>query len=256
MRDAFYSLLPSWLTTGEGELVVYSLTVIMDATLERLRQGVLARFPEYAPADALQFLARDRRIILGRSESAARLITWLDAHKVRGTPYALHDQLRAYCGVDLMVRTVDARGNWYTTAANGTRTAVIDEGNWEWDSVAASSWSRFWVIIYSNAGPWTIAGTWGDAVLWGAGVWGTPGATWGTSATSDDVAAVRAIVRDWKPAGTTCEWIVIAFDPASFDPAAPEPSGGDFVNWHKDSAGTSVPARLSTARYWRGSEAV
>jgi hypothetical protein len=259
-RHVFYSLVPSWLKSGDGERLLYSLGLMMDAMAERFRLSYEADLPEYAPEDALAYMGRDRRIRRGINEPAdayaARLIRFLDDHRTQGNPFALMDQLYAYLQTPgVVLRTVDARGNWFSRAADGTRTFVLDSGNWEWDTVAASSWSRFWVIIYSDTGPWTIAATWGAAALWGTGKWGA-GATWGTSATVDQVAAVRSIIKEWKPAGTTCEWIVIAFDPASFSPAAPEPSGGDFTNWHKDSAGTSVPARLATARYWRGTEAV
>jgi hypothetical protein len=263
-RDGFYKLAPSWLvgtvqSEDEGEYVWYSLTVIMDAFLERALQSVKAKFPTYAPSDAFQYLSRDRKIIRGRDETdagfATRLLRYLDDHRTRGNPYVLMEQIRAYMGVDVLIRTVDARGNWYTIAADGTRSYSLDTGNWEWDSEPAANWSRFWVIIYPDAtlGPWTIEDDWGDATLWGDGLWGHPTRSFGMTSTPEDAAAIRTIIRDWKPAGTLCEWIIIAFDSSSFDPAAPEPSGGDYVNWHKG-GGTAVPARLSTARYWRGTE--
>jgi hypothetical protein len=257
-RKAFYKLMPSWLSSGEGELVNFSLWLIVDAFLERARQGVLSRFPEYAPHDALAHMSMDRKIVRGIEETdeafAERLIRWLDDHKVRGNPFALMEQLRAYCGGNIMIRTVDARGNWYTIAANGTRTVVGDAGNWNWDDLDSSHWARFWVIIYPIDGvPWSISPAWGDSDLFTSGNWGQPGATIGTTATSDQVASVRGIIRDWKPAGTKCEWIIIAFDPTSFNPSSPEPDG-KWGQWSKLTAGANRAARLSTARYWVGSK--
>jgi hypothetical protein len=228
--------------------------------MERTYQGLRARWPSYGPTDALPYMFRDRRLVQGRDEPRAaaneRLITFLDTHPTRGSPFALHNQIRAFLGVDVMVRTVDTRGNWYTTAADGTKTTSLDQGNWEWDTVSSLSWSRFWVIIYPDAtdGPWTVEDDWGDATLWDGGNWGAE-TGFGMTSTQGDVDGIRTIIRDWKPGGTTCEWIIIAFDPASFDPSSPEPSSGDHETYHKYVGGVAVPARLATARYWRGTEA-
>lgn len=250
-RRAFYKLLPSWLSTDEGELVHYSLGVVMDAFLERLRLGRDARFPDTAPPDALPYLARDRKIVRGIDEAqpsyATRLKRWLTDHRTRGNPYALMDQLAAYCNAAVVIRTVDRAGNFFTRAADGSRSADLATGLWNWDGAAATLWSRFWVIIYPTA-----AGLpWGPSVGDAGGASWPVGGTIGTTATPEQVATVRAIIRDWKPAGTTCEWIIIAFDAASFDPTAPEPDGG-WKYFGKPSAGDHVPARLATARYWRG----
>lgn len=256
-HKAFYTL-PSFLIEGEGELVHGSLAALMSANTERAEEGLLARFPEYAHPSALAYLGRDRKIVRGIDEPAAsyaaRLVRWLDDHRVRGNPYALHAQLRAYAQADIMVRTVDRSGNWFTTAADGTLTAAIATGNWDWDATPAAQWSRFWVIMYPTADgkPWAkAAGTFGvGGGVWGGAV-GSPGYTIGTTATAEQVSSVRQIVRDWMPDGTRCEWIIIAFDPASFDPTAPEPNG-TWKNWGLDTAGNYAPERLSTARYWKG----
>jgi hypothetical protein len=256
-RTAFYKFLPWWLTEDEGEKVWFSLGLIVDAFLERLRQGALARFPEYCPPDALKYHGRDRKIVRGIQETdaafAERLIRWLDDHKVRGNPYALMEQLRAYCGGNIMVRTVDRRGNWFTIAADGTKSAVLKTGNWDWDDGGTERWARFWVIIYSlNGTPWSVSESWGSTTLWSSGVWGTPGATIGTTATVEQVASVRSIIREWKPEGTKCEWIIIAFDDADFNPTNPDPDGY-WENWSRLVGSAQRATRLATARYWKGS---
>jgi hypothetical protein len=249
--ETFDRYVPSWLSDGEGGLVLGSLALMVDAAIDRCRQGLEARMPSRAPDDAMQWIGRDRKITRGINESkaryAARLIRWLDDHRVRGNPYALHDQLRAYMQVDVMVRTVDRRGNWFTTSAAGVRSVSINAANWNWDGVAASSWSRFWVIIYPTAAglPWSPSV--GDA---GGASWPV-GGTIGTTATPDDVNCVRSIIKDWKPAGTFCEWIIVAFDPASFDPAAPVPDG-TWEHFGYDDAGNYYVARLESARFWKG----
>jgi len=214
--------------------------------------------PSYCPEDALAPIGRERRIIRGINETAstyaARLLPWLDDHAVRGSAWGMLSQIGGYCGIDLLIRTVDTRGSWYSRAADASRTYLLGQSNWDWSGAPATDWSQFWVVIYPPPALWTAGPVWGAAALWG-GAWGTAGYTWGSTATPDQVASVRSIVREWKPAGTLCVNIIIAFDAASFDPSgapgAPLPDG----TWSSDAivvGGTSVVARNTTARYWKG----
>lgn len=243
-------LVPSWLYDGEGGRVLGSLLLMADDFSARAKLALLARFPQYAPEDALPALGRDRRITRGIGEPAAaygaRLTGALDDLRTRGAPLALLRQLRAYLQANCMVRTVDRRGNWFTIDANGVESFSLNTGNWDWDGRSASpEWARFWVIIYPEGGtkPFAPRGTFGSVV------WGAPNTTIGTTATPDQVAAIRGIVRDWKPAGTTCEWIIVAFDETSFSPSGSTDPGGEWGNWN-NAAGQ--PVRLQSARYWRG----
>lgn len=265
-RRAFKKLMPSWLTTDEGEKVHFSLGVVMDGFVERARQGLIARFPQHAPSDAFSPLSRDRKITRGIGETdaayAARLLPWLDDHRVRGNPFALMKQLAAYCNAAVRIRTVDSSGNWFTRDRDGTESYLLAQANWNWDSAPAiagvTQWSRFWVIIYptSDGLPWAQSLAWGNGALWGTGQFGTsPTATIGTTATREQVADVRRIVAEWKPEGTKCEWIIIAFDDASFPPgtpAQPTPGPGLWGDWGKVVGTTFVASRISTARYWEG----
>jgi hypothetical protein len=250
-------LAPRWLTEGDGELVGYALDLVKDAFIERARLGLLARFPETAPTDAQVAIGRDRRVLKGINETnasyAARLIRWLDDRQRCGNPYALLQKLAEYMGPLPKLRTVDNRGNWYTREADGTESAVLNEGNWDWDG-NEDRWSRFWVIVYPN-GLWSEGSNdWGDAAgpSWGE----NSGETWGSTATEEHVQSVRSIIADWKPAGTRCVNIILAFDNASFDPtAAVDATGmpnGLWGKWSKNVNGVQVPARLDTARYWDG----
>lgn len=254
--EAFQSLVPSWLSAESGGKVLASLALLKDDFVARARWGLMARFPAYAPDDAaLAALGRDRLILRGINEPsaayAARIARAFDDHRTRGNPFAMLRQLRAYLQADCVVRTVDRRGNWFSIAADGTETTNIDTANWDWDGAAATSWARFWVIIYPVGGtdPWAPSGNIGDATLWGDGLVGHSEKTIGTTATRDQVASVRAIVRDWKPAGTTCEWIIIAFDDAAFTPAGATDPNGEWGSWGNH---TGAPVRLATARYWKG----
>ena len=252
----YYQNLPAFLRSGEGEAVSFSITTMAAAYVERARLGWLARYPDHAPVDALPLMCRDRKVIRGFDETPvtlrARLIAAPTRHRKRGSPWALLREIRAYLGVDLLCRTVDNSGNWFTIDEDGNETASLAQANWDWDD-GPTLWSRFWVILYPPATLWTAGPDWGDAELWD-GAWGTPGYTWGSTATPEQVRSIRQIVRDWKPAGTRCRHVIIAFDPDSFDPetapGAPLPDGG--WAFHGDGASTRARSRLDTARYWKG----
>lgn len=169
-----------------------------------------------------------------------RLKAWLDDRKTAGNPYTLMQRLAEYLGDGPWFRTVDNSGNWYERAADGTRSALLRQANWDWDGDAAA-WARFWVIVYDFRAAEST---------WGSGTWGD-GGTWGSTASSDEVATLKAIANDWKPAGTTCVNIIVALDDASFDPTAPEPDG-TWGHWSENSGGTQVATRLGTARYLDG----
>lgn len=253
-------LAPSWLTSGEGELLGYALDIVKDDFVDRVYRGLLARFPggsilglpaDTAPEDALAALGRDRRVVRGIGESAtsyaARLKTWLDDRKTAGNPFALMARLSEYVGptTGASFRTVDARGNWYSRAADGTESYLLNQANWDWDGLFdGSNWAQFWVIIYPGT-------RWSAGPTWGTGTWGAAGQTWGSTATQGEVQTLRAIVADWKLAGSRCKNIIIAFDPSSFDPTAPEPDG-TWGQWSDPGLVAQPPVRLATARYWDG----
>lgn len=256
---------PRWLTTGEGGLVFYSLDLVKDAFVDRLFAGHLSRFPQNdasgdttAPSDALAAMGRQRQVVRGINESepsyARRLVAWLDDRPRQGNPWALMKKLSEYTGPLPSFRTVDVRGNWFSRAADGTETVVMQQANWDWDGDpdGLDRWSRFWVIIYPN-GLWTEGYDWGDP----AGPnWGQGTGSIGSTASSEEVATIRSIVAEWKPGGTRCINIILAFDPASFDPVSavsdPGMPNGLWEHWSRNVGGVQVPARLSTARYWDG----
>lgn len=249
MRGLFKFLAPKWLYSGEGELTLYSLSAIADLWLERARLGLMARFPAYSPYDGLSALGRDRKITRGLNEPSEsyiiRLKAWLTTHKNNGSPFALMDQIRSFLQRDLVVRIVDQRGNWYWIEADGSLHYQLQAGLWDWDSVSTTNWSRFWIIIYpASVTPalWEATGVYGTVQKYG------DGHVWGLTATHDEMVGLRTIVREWKPIFAKCEWIICAFDNASFAPGTT--LDGLWVNYSKGSSPRSA-ARLATARYIR-----
>src|SRR5262249_23084718 len=136
------------------------------------------------------------------------------------------------------MRIVNHRGTWYTLNPDDTIEVVKNAGNWNWDG-NTSLRSRFWLIIYSDAGPWTSEGAWGQVgTKWGSTV------GWGSTATADQVKSIRAIIDEWRSATALSVNVIIAFDPASFNPAAapgsPGMPDGTWGRWSKYSGGVQV----------------
>lgn len=242
-RWSFKSLLPSWLREGEGEALWYSIGWILDAGMDRMYRGLLARFPTFAPPDAYPYFEQDRKIRRGIDEPAegyiARLHRWLDAARIRGNAFAMLEQIRSYMGGDgIRVRSVDASGNWYTIDRDGSYSYLLAQGNWQWDGVPnPPNWARFWIIIYPRKvvlpdttvvyEPWDLPPRL-DGDLYFDGSW-----AWGSDGNPEDIETLRKIVEDEKPAGTRQEWIVYYYfddaDPDAFDPLGPAPDG----TWHQ-----------------------
>jgi hypothetical protein len=260
-RDLIRDNSPPWLRRTWGERYLYAFGLILDGIADWMIKGMAARFPDAGLDDALPFIGRDRRIRRGFAEPAdhyrARLKAWKSDAKTCGTALALMKQIQAYCyGFDIRVRCVNDRGSWQQLDADGTYTEYPLVGNWDWDGkYPTEAKTRFWVIIYPlDSGIWEPHGHYGDGQRWGE-----PGRTWGTTATRDQVQTIRQIVAEWSPLGARCPYIIIAFDPDSFDPTAPPGAplpDGTWGKWYKDSSGVAVRSRLSTARYWRGPQYV
>jgi hypothetical protein len=260
-RDFIREISPPWLRREWGEKYLYAPGVLVDGVTEWMLQGVRARFPQKGTPTALGAIGRDRRIVRGFAETDAayqvRLLKWLDSWRIAGNPVAMLEQLAGYLSpFEVRIRTVSHKGTWFTREPDGTIEIHRKQGNWDWDGEPPQKWSRFWVIIYPLAsGVFTEGPSYNTAQLYGGGYGLAPTATRGTTATIEQVVAIRQLVREWKPAGTRCIKIIIAFDAASFDPT--DPPGAPLPDglWGNDAkvvAGTYVPSRLSTARYWAG----
>lgn len=257
-RDTAYDLSPSRLRTSQMSRLVYAtLGLPLDALADMATQATMSRFPDVCPEDALPHHGRDRRILRGPGETTdgyrARLVGWLDAWAIAGCGSSMLDQLAAYVTPHPMrMRIVTQGGVWYTREVDGTTDITHrDPALWDWDG-DAPRWARMWVILYPPPGLWSPGPKWGDASLWG-GSWGSPGYTWGTTATPEGVASVRAIGKQWKPAFARIEKFIIAFDPSSFAPDSTDLPDGKWGNHSKDDGtGTWVASRVKTACYWDG----
>lgn len=222
-RKAFRKLVPSWLSTGDGELILATMGIVKDMFMDRLRQGLEARFPTRTGPSALALTGADRGIPRGRSETAAhyaqRLLRWRHprGHKTRGSAFALLEQVSEYWG-GMFCRTIDVAGNQFQRTADGVE-SVVHGLTWDWDGNGVAEHFRFWLVLYpvpeTEIRAW---GTWDDMALLyptiadaeAAGIlWGQSGATF------DDVKALGRLFkvpRPWKPAGTYTDYAVVVLE--------------------------------------------
>lgn len=211
--------------------LLYAFALHVDALWDWVVLGMLARYPTHAPPDALPVLGRERGIRRGFAESldayAARLLRWLPDRKIKGSPYALMEQLAGYfTGYSVRIRVVNAAGSWYTRLSDGTyEWYSASPSNWDWDGDTAS-WSRYWIILYVPTALWSPEGLWSNPGTFG------DGGVWGSSMAYEQGQAVKAIVRDWNPPHARCEDIIITWDATSF---APTGSGYGYADgtWYR-----------------------
>jgi len=241
-RTAFKHLVPSWLSTGDGELVLFSLGLIKDAFYTRILAGHESKFPSRTGPSGLKLIGDDRGFIQGRDESnanyAARLIRWRNpkGHKVRGSAFALLEQVSIYFG-GVRCWTIDRNGNRHERDENAVETFSYEYA-WNWDGAPASPrWARFWIVITPNPEiNVTKHPSIDDPTLWdgatfdGATEVGVTLDQAGISAA--DVIAIKRLLtgRAWKPAGTRAEFAIIMLtDHNTTSPPAPDGTWGTWT---------------------------
>lgn len=230
-RNLARFLVPSWLYSGDGEKVIHSLMLIVDAFAERARLGLEARFPSRAGASALKLIGDDRGFIRGRAETAehyaARLQSWRypRGHRVRGSAFAALEQVSEYFG-GVLCWTIDVKGNRHERTAAGVEAFEYDYV-WDWDGEVAPL-RRFWVVIdlipqYDLTSETQAIEDDEDGPIGE----GAPECIGMDGIVPDDAVAIRRLFVGrgaWKPAGTRAEFAI--FSLAENDP--PEPDG----TWH------------------------
>jgi hypothetical protein len=283
--DKLETMLPGWaLDLSHWLQLGAAMALVIDALIEGAIDGVLAAMPGQIDApslggfpatEGLAATGRDRRIPRGLAEPAwtyaAALRNFRAIHRRDGLPFGLLEEVRRILSPSPpRIRLVTGAGVWYTVEPDGTRQmhtpagtgfAITAEGvstpltapahPWDWDG--STNPFRAFLIVYAPTGliP-DDEGTWGDGTtLWGDGV------LWGIDSTLALVEQLRSYTRA-APAGVTIPWIIVAFDPASFDPetAGPYPAAGmPDGSWGRYGhlvGSDYVRTRLSTARYVRG----
>lgn len=189
--------------------------LMFDFTLEGALVAIKARglrSPDF-PTDGLDYIGSERCLPRFPNESHAdyktRLLAAWDIWRQSGTQGGI-ELLFSLLGI-----TIDIKTN----------------AQWNWDG-QTTNWSRFWLVVTDH--PWVAGPPVGTLNPVGNGT------TIGTTASPDEVRAVRNIVIDHKAAHDICPNIVIVLDEVAWAADLPDGTWGNIVN------------RNPTARYWVG----
>lgn len=265
--------LPGWLKEGSGRNYLDAIVLTFDAfaaSLQEVRYGLNGLEPPY---DAVPYIADDRVMFRGFFEPIKKFMgrasffrqIWRNAGKaktimqtVAGVWGPTPIKMRIVFNFGWL--TSEASTRWITLNTNGTITReTVSPANWDWDGVNKSH--RAWLILYvpealASAVEATFAGysKYGETGIRADGV--IDKLTIGTNAYAEYAERTRESLDAYKPADVLFDYIILAFDPASFDPAsAPGAAGMPDGTWGRDgklSGTVLVRSRNATARYWKG----
>ena len=267
LRDMVKRLVPWWMQELWGYGYLYSLAQVGDLLIQQGIESARLGFPTHCQAEALAYHGRDRGVRRAPDESresfVARLLAWRTTARKVGSAAAILRAVQSYSlgtlGTTPSVTLGTNTGTWFVLDSAGdiTRTVLLpNPSNWDWDG-ETQLWDRFWIVLYASEWTpgdppiaWTPDGTWGDGELWG----NDQSSTWGSTATPNQVSAIRQLVADHQGADALCVSIILCFDDTMFRPdglgTMPD---GLYAHHGKDSgAGVLVPARSADAIYWDG----
>ena len=265
--------LPGWLKDGPGRSFLDAIVLTFDAfsaSLDEVRYGLNSTSPPY---DAVPFIANDRVMFRGFFEPIKKFMgrasyfrqIWRNAGKAKTIMQTVAgvwgpEPIKMRIVFNYGWLTSEASTRWITLNTDGTITReTASPANWDWDGVNKSP--RAWLIVYvpeslasEVEGKFASASKYGETGIRDDGV--VDKKTIGTNAYAEYAERTRAALDAIKPADVLFEYIILTFDPASFDPAsAPGAAGMPDGTWTRDSklSGTVlVRTRNATARYWKG----
>jgi hypothetical protein len=124
VRHNLRAVCPPWLRgRNANSFLNEGIFTIFDIEAELCWQALLARWPTFAPEDALPYLAADKDVISGPAEAIeakrARIRGWLNEAVLSGLPIGWLIAMQAFCAPTYpRVRVVTRRSTWYTLEAN------------------------------------------------------------------------------------------------------------------------------------------
>lgn len=248
-RTGIRAIAPPWLVGWVGDRYLWTIGVVMDATLDGMAWGTFARFPKSGITGALVPLGDDRKIDRGPSEPdasyASRLKKFRTVWKYAGAARTLLSQLQALFlpsvpPLRLVFHNKFGLGSSLTTWYEIDATTLVTwdpqaDPNWNWgDTVAPQRWWRFWVVVPASAGGWT---SW----AYGSGPTFGDGHTYGSTATVAEVQNVLNVIRKWTPPHCFCDTVIVPFIGTLFTSSNPTATAGNY---------TDPVNRNPNAAYW------
>lgn len=270
LRGQLRRLLPSWLrdrpwiqkTTGFR--ILWTVALVLDASLQMMIEGVRAAFPTLGTPTALPYHGRDRRMFRGPFQTdeqyAIALLEWLDLWRAAGGPRGLARALQLYLDPNApVIRVVNRNGFWVTLNADGSRSYYrAPVPNWDWDSISNPSYAAsalhardVWVIVYEPHFP--TDGVWGDPGTWGDVDANGDAQSFGQATTTANAEQIAALIHQMKGAAPHVHTVIWSYDDTAFDPtSAPGAAGmpdGYWGKYKKVVGGVAVPSRREDCRY-------
>lgn len=189
---------PGWLRRKWGALFDGVIRWIADATQEGARQAIKARFPLYAPSDALPYLGRERMTERGELEPESTYRVRLDETWERATIWGTS------AGI---VAEIEA---WFLAA--GMTNVVVYSQNDQWAGDGnTTNWSRLWVVIGQP-------NTWAEWEF-GPGEEFGPQVLFGTDMSVDHRNTIRRLFHRHRPGHVLAAEIVVLQDGTTEIPA-------------------------------------
>lgn len=252
-----------------------AVALTLDDAAQTLWQGLNLSNPLTCDVSALPKLSVDRKIRLYPNEPELskryRLANWHQLRRQFGTQQGALRNLQPFFAQSIqgvlpnitlagapMLRAVHQDGagagaTWHTLDSMGKYSVHrATPSNWNWDGVSGK-WSRCWVIVYL---PVTHAAqpVWDGGQFWDGGPYQDGGDIWDGLFTADEYADMVAALTDAQAPHETYWGLIIATDPASFDPTASIVVNGDGTSNLPDGKwgfvidnATGKPSRLASA---------
>lgn len=244
-RYNFSAAGPSWVTTGDCELVQYTHGRVIDCFMERVRQSALARLPySTVNSSSLGLIGGGLGFSRGSSETEdgyrARTSEWLQpwSLKSKGGYLALLRQIALILGVPVgtRIKVVTRNGFWVKYIDNvitygWLTSAVTGTNNGFWVGAGAPSLiAKLWAYVYiviENHPAWGLptGALLGDPALWGGALGATDEVIGLTGAKAAEIADLRDIVNEWLPTGVEKIELLFNGNPAQAFPETGVDSG-------------------------------
>jgi hypothetical protein len=260
-RQFFSGLVPAYLRARRGGTMLEAVGMALDDATQTLVEGLRASLPLLAEEDALTRIGKDRKLPRLPTETkesyAYRLSIFRQLGRHSASQHGQLLSLQPYFlpGSRPMIRIVHQDGSgsiatWHTIDASGVYSVHHQSpSNWNWDQ-NFTRWSRFWVIVYVDAEVGPVGAEWDDGCEW------DDGTIWDGYLNEAQIADMLELVNTPPTPHSVCAGIILARDPASFDPTGAVTAIGDGTFTHPSGdwdrvvrTATGLPVRLATASY-------
>lgn len=253
LQEFIAGIVSQWLQGPNTSTFLEALGLTLDTENATLLGGLRSMQPFLCFIDSLLDIGEERGMRRYPNEPEAsfrlRLAQWRQIKAHAGSHYGEMINLQPYFlparpMIRIFHQSADGKSSCHTYTSAGVYSVDVNAPTvWNWDDTP-SLWSRFWVVIYVN-------GIGSDAALYDDGTTYDDGTVWDGHLSADQVADVVAIVNESKAAHSILAGVILAPDPASFDPAVPITTDGNGAtsmpqgNWrYATDMTTGHPTRL------------